>query len=92
VGQRWAGVRGLSGLRRVGAPFVVPGPCEVAVRDQLKHLTAEDEKVLRLVGDHLGRLACLDLKMRCAPGLEHDTERRPAEHEPWHQDSLPLSL
>ncbi|PNG17345.1 IS200/IS605 family element transposase accessory protein TnpB [Streptomyces cahuitamycinicus] len=65
----------MSGLRRVAAPLVVSGPCGVAVRDRLKHLTAEDEKVLRLVGDHLGRLACLDLKMRCAAGLEHDTEQ-----------------
>lgn len=54
---------------------MVPGPCGVAVRDRLKHLTAEDENVLRLVGDHLGGLACLDLKMRCAAGLEHDTEQ-----------------
>ncbi|MFF5315193.1 IS200/IS605 family accessory protein TnpB-related protein [Streptomyces massasporeus] len=65
----------MSGRREVGAPFVVPGPCGVAVRDRLKHLTAEDEKVLRLVGDHLGGLACPDLKMRCAAGLEHDTEQ-----------------
>ncbi|GGN88035.1 hypothetical protein GCM10011579_081460 [Streptomyces albiflavescens] len=34
----------------------------VAVRDRLKHVTAEDEKVLRLVGDHLGALASRDLR------------------------------
>jgi hypothetical protein len=44
----------------------------VAVRDRLKHLTAEDEKVLRLVGDLLGTLACRDLKARCAARLNHD--------------------
>ena len=63
------------GLREVAAPFVVPGPAGVAVRDRLKGLTADDEKVLRLVGDHLGTLASRDLKTRCADGLEHDAER-----------------
>ncbi|MFI1727656.1 IS200/IS605 family accessory protein TnpB-related protein [Streptomyces acidicola] len=65
----------MGGLREVAAPFVVPGPSGVAVRDRLKHLTAEDEKVLRLVGDHLGALASRDLKARCAAGLDHDTDR-----------------
>ncbi|MDX2879922.1 IS200/IS605 family accessory protein TnpB-related protein, partial [Streptomyces ipomoeae] len=63
------------GLREVAAPFVVPGPTGVAVRTRLKNLTAEDEKVLRLVGDHLGSLASRDLKARCAAGLGHDSER-----------------
>ncbi|MFJ8631177.1 IS200/IS605 family accessory protein TnpB-related protein [Streptomyces sp. NPDC093568] len=62
-------------LRELTAPFVVPGPSGVAVRDRLKHLTAQDERVLRLVGDHLGSLASRDLKTRCAAGLEHDSER-----------------
>jgi hypothetical protein len=47
----------MGGLREMAAPFVVLGPSGVAVRDRLKHLTAEDEKVLRLVGDHLRMLA-----------------------------------
>ncbi|MFE1285417.1 IS200/IS605 family accessory protein TnpB-related protein [Streptomyces sp. NPDC058751] len=58
----------------MGASFVVPGPSGVAVRDRLKGLTAQDERVLRLVGDHLGSLAARDLKARCAAGLEHDNE------------------
>ncbi|MEU5098413.1 hypothetical protein, partial [Streptomyces sp. NPDC020996] len=33
----------MGGLRELAAPFVVPGPSGVAVRDRLKHLTAEDE-------------------------------------------------
>ncbi|MFE9229623.1 hypothetical protein ACWCQ0_12100 [Streptomyces massasporeus] len=115
----------MSGLREVGAPFVVPGPCGVAVRDRLKDLTAGDEQVPRLVGDHPGTPASLDLKARCAAGPGHvagcgeprpgipgprtrsvragyganagnqDARHRPgrpAEHESWHQDSLPLSL
>ncbi|WP_316780247.1 transposase [Streptomyces sasae] len=62
-------------LREMAAPFVVPGPSGVAVRDRLRGLTAEDEKVLRLVGDHLATLASRDLKARCAAGLGHDAGR-----------------
>lgn len=63
----------MGGLREMAAPFVALGPCGVAVRDRLKHLTAQDQNVLRLVGDHLGLLASRDLKARCAAGLDHDT-------------------
>ncbi|WP_055520142.1 IS200/IS605 family element transposase accessory protein TnpB [Streptomyces ossamyceticus] len=65
----------MGGLRELAAPFVALGPSGVAVRDRLKHLTAEDEHVLRLVGDHLGALASRDLKTRCAVGLDHDAGR-----------------
>ncbi|WP_225099531.1 IS200/IS605 family accessory protein TnpB-related protein [Streptomyces sp. CoH27] len=65
----------MGGLREMAAPFVVLGPSGVAVRTRLKDLTAEDEEVLRLVGDLLGILACRDLKARCAAGLDHDSER-----------------
>ncbi|MFF7977925.1 IS200/IS605 family accessory protein TnpB-related protein [Streptomyces sp. NPDC007901] len=65
----------MAGLRELAASFVVPGPSGVAIRDRLRHLTAEDEKVLRLVGDHLGALASRDLKVRCAAGLGHDSEQ-----------------
>ncbi|MFI1565694.1 IS200/IS605 family accessory protein TnpB-related protein [Streptomyces sp. NPDC020490] len=65
----------MGGLRELAAPFVVPGPSGVAVRDRLKRLSAEDERVLRLVGDHLGTLASRDLKARCAAGLDHDSEQ-----------------
>lgn len=68
------GVRGVGGLREVAVPFVAPGPCGVSVRTRLGGLTPEDEKVLRLVGAHLGSLASKDLKARCADGLEHSTE------------------
>nr|WTB31811.1 transposase [Streptomyces sp. NBC_00830] len=56
------------------ASFVVPGPCGVAVRDRLKHLTPEDERVLRAVGEHQGALASRDLKARCADSLEHGAD------------------
>ncbi|WP_330318051.1 transposase [Streptomyces platensis] len=64
----------MADLRPVAAPFVALGPSGVAVRDRLKHLTGEDEKVLRLAGAHLGSLASKDLKARCRDGLEHSTD------------------
>ncbi|MGW3822829.1 IS200/IS605 family accessory protein TnpB-related protein [Streptomyces sp. NPDC005071] len=64
----------MDGLREPAAPFVVPGPCGVAVRDRLKHLTPEDERVLRAVGAHQGALASRDLKARCADGLKHNAD------------------
>ncbi|WKX09347.1 transposase [Streptomyces sp. NL15-2K] len=61
-------------LRAIDDAFVALGPSGVAIRDRLKHLADEDEKVLRLVGEHLGRLASLDLKARCRDGLEHNSD------------------
>ncbi|MCX4590378.1 IS200/IS605 family accessory protein TnpB-related protein [Streptomyces sp. NBC_01549] len=46
----------------------------MAVRTRLKQLAPADEKVLRLVGAHLGALASRDLKARCADALAHDGE------------------
>lgn len=73
----WLGVRtGVSQtgerLRTMEPPCLAPGSTGVAVRTRLKHLTVQDEKVLRLVGAHLGSLASTDLKARCADGLDHD--------------------
>ncbi|WP_111001222.1 IS200/IS605 family element transposase accessory protein TnpB [Streptomyces sp. NTH33] len=65
----------MGGLRKVAAPFVVPGPPGVAVRSGLKGLTGQDETVLRRVGGLLGSLAAGDLKARCAAGLKHDGEQ-----------------
>ncbi|WP_326793224.1 transposase [Streptomyces sp. NBC_00841] len=64
----------MGGVRKLAVPFVVPGPCGVAIRDRLKHLTPQDEKVLRAVGEHQGALASGDLKARCADGLEHSAD------------------
>ncbi|MFC5891145.1 IS200/IS605 family accessory protein TnpB-related protein [Kitasatospora aburaviensis] len=61
-------------LRPVEAPFVALGPSGVAIRTRLKDLTSSDEKVLRLAGEHLGRLASRDLAVRCAQGHDHNTE------------------
>jgi len=65
---------GVGGLRELAASFVVPGPSGVAVRTRLKQLTLADEKVLALVGAHLGSLASRDVKVRCAEGLEHSAD------------------
>ncbi|MGW3564584.1 IS200/IS605 family accessory protein TnpB-related protein [Streptomyces sp. NPDC000941] len=65
----------MSGLRKVAEPFVASGPAGVAIRTRLKHLTAQDEKVLALVGAHLGSLASRDLNTRCADGLKHCADR-----------------
>ncbi|WP_329449883.1 transposase [Streptomyces sp. NBC_01724] len=61
----------MGGLRELAASLVAPGPCGVAVRDRLKHLTPQDEMVLRAIGAHQGTLASRDLKTRCVDGLEH---------------------
>lgn len=62
-------------LRTIAAPVVVAGPTGVAIRDRLKHLTPDDERVLRCVGKHLGRLASRDLAARCAAGYDNDSEQ-----------------
>ncbi|MEU9201276.1 IS200/IS605 family accessory protein TnpB-related protein [Streptomyces sp. NPDC048332] len=64
----------MGGVRELAASFVAPGPSGVAVRDRLKHLTAQDVHVLRAVGAHQGALASRDLKARCADGPDHSTE------------------
>ncbi|MFF5333189.1 IS200/IS605 family accessory protein TnpB-related protein [Streptomyces sp. NPDC013181] len=64
----------MGAVREVSASFVVPGPSGVAVRDRLKHLTGQDERVLRAVGSYQGGLASRDLKARCVDGLDHDAE------------------
>ncbi|MFE5157200.1 IS200/IS605 family accessory protein TnpB-related protein [Streptomyces sp. NPDC056697] len=61
-------------LRAIEAPFVALGPSGVAIRTRIKQLTTEDEKVLTLVGAHLGSLASKDLKARCRDGLGHDSD------------------
>jgi hypothetical protein len=61
-------------LRSIEPPFVALGPSGVAIRTRLKHLSPQDEEVLRAVGAHLGSLASKDLKRRCAEGLEHSSD------------------
>ncbi|WP_215448293.1 transposase [Streptomyces sp. ATCC 21386] len=61
-------------LRSIAEPFVVSGPSGVAIRTRRKGLAPGDEKVLRLVGAHLGSLASRDLKARCRDGLAHSVK------------------
>ncbi|GHH29498.1 IS200/IS605 family accessory protein TnpB-related protein [Streptomyces lanatus] len=61
-------------LRQISRPFVADGPTGVSIRDRLKGLTGEDERILRLVSEHMGRLASLDLARRCRDGLEHSAD------------------
>ncbi len=74
-------------LRTIDAPFVALGPSGVAIRDRLKHLTDVDDKVLRLVGEHLGRFASLDIKNRCADGLDHNSDTWAARKQGLTADS-----
>ncbi|MEU9959552.1 IS200/IS605 family accessory protein TnpB-related protein [Streptomyces sp. NPDC050982] len=58
-------------LRELAAPFVVPGPAGVAIRDRLR-VSESDAGVLAEVGDFLGSLAAGDLAERSQQGLEHN--------------------
>ena len=63
-------------LRAIAAPFVVAPPAGTRIRTRLR-IAAADQAVLRQVGEHLGRLAGLDLAERCRLGLgEVDRVRR----------------
>src|SRR6478609_2840645 len=64
----------MADLRTIARPFAADPASGVCIRDRLKGLTAQDEKVLRLVGEHNGSLASRDLKARCQDGLDHSTD------------------
>ncbi|MEV5544030.1 hypothetical protein AB0L13_45245 [Saccharopolyspora shandongensis] len=61
-------------LRGIASSYVADGPTGVNIRTRIKGVTPEDEKVLRLVGEHLGRLAGRDLAQRVRDGLDHDSD------------------
>jgi hypothetical protein len=54
-------------MRSIRESFLVAPPTGARIRTRLRP-TADDEDVLRAVGDHLGRLASADLAMRCRLG------------------------
>ena len=54
-------------MRRLVAPFVVAPPTGIRIRTRLR-LSAADERVLCVVGEHLGRLVGQDLTLRCRIG------------------------
>ncbi|MER5222173.1 IS200/IS605 family accessory protein TnpB-related protein [Streptomyces flaveus] len=61
----------MGGLRELAAPFVVPGPAAVAIRDRLR-VSETDAAVLAEVGAYLGSLAAGDLAERSRQGTGHD--------------------
>ncbi|MEV0050673.1 hypothetical protein AB0H34_09300 [Saccharopolyspora shandongensis] len=65
-------------LRLIAAPFTVAAPSGARIRDRLR-VSAVDEKVLPLVGQHLGSLARSDLAERVCIGdvAAKHTERAP---------------
>ena len=54
-------------MRPIAVPFVVAPPSGARVRTRLR-LGGADERVLRAVGGHLGRLAGADVAVRCRLG------------------------
>src|SRR5512132_4142121 len=58
-------------MRRVAAPFVVAPPSGARIRTRLRP-SAWDAAVVRAVGEHLGRLAGQDLRLRCEIGPDPD--------------------
>ncbi|MGW0826292.1 hypothetical protein [Streptomyces sp. NPDC002845] len=54
-------------LRTIVAPFTVAAPMGARIRDRLRPGVA-DEKILTLVGEHLGRHQRADLAVRVAMG------------------------
>jgi hypothetical protein len=62
-------------MRSITPPFLAAPPAGVRIRTRLR-VDAADEQVLRAVGGHLGRLAGVDLAIRCRLG--HGDDRRAA--------------
>ena len=58
-------------MRRIAAPFVVAPPTGARIRTRLRP-SAWDAAVVRAVGEHLGRLAGQDLRLRCEIGPDPD--------------------
>ncbi|MFI8462130.1 IS200/IS605 family accessory protein TnpB-related protein, partial [Kitasatospora sp. NPDC085464] len=77
----------MADLRDIARPFVADPASGVCVRDRLKGLTAEDGKVLRLVGEHLGSLASRDLARRIRDGPEHSSKRAARKRDLTPQSS-----
>jgi IS605 OrfB family transposase len=58
-------------LRKIVTPRVAPAPTGLRIRTRLR-VNQTDAEVLRRLGVHLGRLANIDLAVRCGFGLDHD--------------------
>jgi hypothetical protein len=66
-------------MRSITPPFLVAPPAGARIRTRLR-VDAGDERVLRAVGEYLGRLAGTDLATRCrlGPGDDQRAERKRA--------------
>ncbi|WP_282694333.1 hypothetical protein [Streptomyces sp. CC208A] len=71
---------GKRGLRTIAAPFTVAAPAGARIRDRLR-VTPGEAEVLRLVGEHLGRLQRTDLAVRLGIGRVKSKENRRAERK-----------
>ena len=58
-------------LRQIAPPRVVLAPTGFRIRTRLR-VNEHDAVVLRSLGTHLGRLANIDLMVRCQLGPDHD--------------------
>jgi hypothetical protein len=58
-------------LRQIAPPRVVLAPTGLRIRTRLR-VSEHDAVVLRSLGAHLGRLANIDLMVRCQVGPDHD--------------------
>jgi hypothetical protein len=58
-------------LRKIVPPSVAPVPTGLRIRTRLR-VNQADGEVLRRLGAQLGRLANIDLAVRCGFGLDHD--------------------
>jgi hypothetical protein len=58
-------------MRSITPPFLVVPPTGARIRTRLR-VNAPDERVLRTVGEHLGRLAGTDVATRCRLGRSDD--------------------
>ncbi|MFD6325136.1 hypothetical protein ACFWOL_20210 [Streptomyces sp. NPDC058442] len=72
--------RGKRTLREIAAPFTVAAPSGARIRDRLR-LAPADEKVLRLVGEHLGHHQRADLAERVSLGVVPVKGNRRAERK-----------
>ncbi len=63
----------LSNMRSLIAPFIAAPPAGARIRTRLR-VDSTDARVLRLLGDHLGGLASVDVAVRCQLG-HHDDQR-----------------
>lgn len=67
-------------MRASAPPFTVATPSGARIRDRL-HLGTADEKLLRLAGEHVGRLQRADLATRTRLGKVPATETRRTERK-----------